>query len=106
MMSVESIRAEIARLEGELASIRGEPLSIRSRGGDRDAPPGGALLEVSWATEDHSYVEWYATMEAAKAALLMLSRREGRAPEVDGLSVDLTARGCLPSSARIVGRSL
>lgn len=103
--TTEEIRAQLATLEGQLYVLSGKGLEIY-RGPDkiRDIPPGGALLDVSWAVSDQSYQEWYPTTEAAKAALLALARKEGCTPSDNGLYVDLTSPGCQPSSAWVTRR--
>lgn len=105
--TVEEIRSEIAKLTGELAALEGTAIHIwdGTAGDLQDAPPGGALLHVSWAVSDHSYTMWYPTLEGAKAALLRLARENGCVPNKSGIHVDLTSPGCHSSSATIERRA-
>ncbi len=102
-LDVDGLRALLARIEGRLAELAGKPLVLRCEyGPEHDRPPGGAVLCTSWATYRHGHDrDWYPTADAARAALLALARREGRAPEPHGWSVDLTSPGCCESSAWI-----
>ncbi len=102
----QAIRAQLAALEGELARLSDEPILIWSswHGDCADIPPGGALLTVSWAGPAESTTRWYPSLEAAKAALLLIARAEETAPDESGLNVDLTRHGCGSSRAYITRR--
>jgi hypothetical protein len=79
-------------------------MRIWDRDVDLECPSGGAVLEVRWAVDDQSYDEWFSTVEAANASLEAIAAAHGRRVDrsTRGYSVDLTASGCIPSSARVV----
>lgn len=92
--TVEDIRAEIARLEGELSRLRGEPLVISDMcGTHHDIPAGGALLTYAPAISEYGFTHWYSELDKAKAALLAMARAEGVVPDDSGLNVDLSPPG-------------
>lgn len=94
--------AELDTLESDISAERarraGHPLNITSRDIDRPCPSYGWLLDVTWAVSDLSYVDWYPTEDAARAALHQLAA--GTAC-VEGDTVDLTSPGCHYSGASI-----
>lgn len=104
--TAEEIRSEIANLKGELAALAGEGLEVWNGldGGVADTPEGGATLTVEWAISDRSYMAWYPTTEAAKAALLKVAADNHCVPSDDGFYVDLTAQGCHSSKAYVTRR--
>lgn len=71
------------------------------REGDiQPTPSTGALLRVDWAVSDRSYMDWYPTVEQARAALATLAAQYDRVAYNDYL--DLTAPGGVDSSARVI----
>ena len=60
------------------------------------------MLYVEMAVEDASYVEWYPSVDAAKAALAMVAG-DSRV-ERGGAYVDLTVAGCSRSEAWVETR--
>lgn len=100
--NVELCRLALVEIDARLAQLAGEPLVLESCGYEYGDPPvGGATLSVDWAVTNKSYVEWYPTAEAARAALLALAREYGCRPREDGWYVDLTALNCDHSSAHV-----
>lgn len=106
--TVEAIRAEISRLEGELSRLSGKPLIIYDQGGSYyencDIPAGGALLTYSPAISEYGYQEWYPTLEAAKAALLKMGRENNTMPDATGLNLDLTPEAAQFSTCAYITR--
>jgi hypothetical protein len=68
----------------------------------RKCPSHGWLLDVRFAVEESSYIEWHPTEKAARDRLRALAIEEnGIAPSDDVGLVDMTLDGCPPSTARI-----
>lgn len=102
-MSVREIRSQIAELEGALAGKSSDGLLVRDGDFDvADIPPHGATCTLNWCVpRDANWVYWYPSVEAAKARLLIVARKNGRIPREDGLFVDLTAPGCQSSDCYV-----
>jgi len=81
----------------------GASLRIRDRDTERTPPPGGALLIVTWAVDDQSYTDWYATPKAALQAMEALRDHE-RGHYVGEYAVDFTSPGCHHSGACVAAR--
>lgn len=77
--TVEAIRAEITRLEGELSRLSGKPIRIwdGEHGYHMAIPTGGALLDIETGSNRDAVQWWYPTLEAAKAALFLYAREQG-----------------------------
>jgi hypothetical protein len=100
-MSLDELTQLEAAIYGERARRAGKAVIVRDRNGRHPCPAGGALLAVDWAVSDQSYLAWYPTRAAARAALAALAASEGRVPESPDY-VDLTYDGCLPSTAEVL----
>lgn len=97
---VEHLRAARLAINGEIAARAGSGIIVTDCGDlVHDMPAGGATMTVSWCTSNGPTVTWYATRDAAHAALLRFAESEGRAVLPDRWFVDLTPEGCRESSA-------
>jgi hypothetical protein len=100
-LSLEELAQLETDIDAERHRRRGTPLRVWDRDGERPYPSGGAILHVQWAVADHSYSDWYPTLEAANAALEIIAAGHERLVERRdrGYYVDLTLSGCHGSSA-------
>jgi len=106
--SINELRALRAEIDGELAAREGCGIEIWNGvdGDIADYPKEkGAILDVFWAIARDSYQVWFPLLGAAKAALLRVASDNGRSPDLETMSVDLTASGCLPSGAMVIDLS-
>jgi hypothetical protein len=101
-LSLEELGRLDAAIAGELAARADRSLTIRTSDGEyvQSPPAGGALLHIYFCTDPTASIDWYPSVNAARAALAALGKARHRA--VDGDYLDLTVAGCHPSYAKIV----
>lgn len=89
---VTMIRQQLADLRGELATIAGEPLVTGTARDGRlaDTPAGGCYVIETWDHEVDPLGDrdlWFASVESARAYLLLRAAEVGRVPDHDGWRV-------------------
>ena len=104
--NASDLREARAAIDGEIARRAGSGIRVCEDGRNvATCPDGGASLHVDWCTSVGETVTWFATVDAAKAALLAFADGEHRAPSESGMYVDLTPQGCVESRAYVVDRA-
>jgi hypothetical protein len=100
-LSLEELTQLDAAIAGELSVRSGTSLTIRTSDGEyvQSPPAGGAFLHIYFCTDQSESIDWYPSVDAARAALVRLGKAHHRACEGDYLN--LSTAGCYPSWAQI-----